>query len=261
VRPRISFSPGLQFEDVVAFVPPVYTRYQGATRESEGNLRNGREVGREGENRESTCTRKVYALARSYARSRGCGIHVGDVGTNTPVPAFLPRTLGVVLPFSSSTPRLTCPISPHWPRECEHVQARFESRGREAQRTRREFQIRTRSTVSARGAQGSTSVVAFATIREARGRLASTPRLPFYFRLFSHYSRFDTRFASNLIGARSFRRPIKRVHVPMRFLRFLVPRDAGQFAMIASQRQTNSSACGISTKPARSRSRFNRIVT
>lgn len=128
VRPRISFSPGLQFEDVVAFVPPVYTRYaKGVRRGSEGGQREG------GDERRGAGS-SIYLLTRSTRAHALARVDVYTLGTWTParLSAFLPRTLGVVLPFSSSSPRLTCPISPHWPRECEHVEARFESREREA---------------------------------------------------------------------------------------------------------------------------------
>lgn len=126
VRPRISFSPGLQFEDVVAFVPPVYTRYAKRVREGQrGDWRDER-GGERGVSREYLHTRSTWTRALDRA-----DVYVGTWAPTRPS-AFLPRTLGVVLPFSSSSPQLTCPISPHWPRECEHVEARFESRGREA---------------------------------------------------------------------------------------------------------------------------------
>lgn len=125
VRPRISFSPGLQFEDVVAFVPPVYTRYAKRVRAGQRGGLGDRKRGR-GANREYLHTRSTWTHALDRA-----DVYVGTWAPTRPS-AFLPRTLGVVLPFSSSSPRLTCPISPHWPRECEHVEARFESRGREA---------------------------------------------------------------------------------------------------------------------------------
>lgn len=137
MRPRISFSPGLQFEDVVAFVPPVYTRYTKGIRGEPVGRKRGSEEGREGEKEREEENREYLHTqsTRSLAHADIVYMYVLYVPTWAPTrpSAFLPRTLGVVLPFSSSTPRLTCPISPHWPRECEHVEARFESRGREAQ--------------------------------------------------------------------------------------------------------------------------------
>lgn len=81
VRPRISFSPGLQFEDVVAFVPPVYTRYaKGVRRGPEGGQREGGR-GRGEEQGVYTCSREVHgqhALAR-------VDVYVRDVDISTPV--------------------------------------------------------------------------------------------------------------------------------------------------------------------------------